>query len=294
MKDEISNEEARDIWNSPAPEIDRNRLNRAYGSINGYIIRTRLSAGIRYGAYGAVAACLMAVGVFIGRSSTHQDDIAESVSEYVEYVAGTGETEEFLLADGTRVYLNSQSYLNCENSLSGPTRDVFLCGEAFFEVAKDSLHPFIVHASGTRIKVTGTKFNVRAFPDEDTSTTTLIEGGVEVSVPGQSNPITLVPGTALTVSCTDRSASLFEVDADDAIGWYRGEFNAYHLTLEQICRNLERRFGVKFYIENERIASKVFYASFVNNEDVDGILKSLNVNKDFRIRKQNDGLYILY
>lgn len=106
--------------------------------------------------------------------------------EYVEYMAANGDIKEVLLADGTHVYLNAQSRLNCEKSLTGATRDVFLCGEAFFEVAKDTLHPFIVHAAGTQIKVTGTKFNVRAFPDEDNSTTTLVEGGVEVRIPGQA------------------------------------------------------------------------------------------------------------
>lgn len=66
------------------------------------------------------------------------------------------------------------------------------------------------------------------------------------------------------------------------------------MTLEQICHNLERRFGVKIFIANQNVASKLFYASFVNNEDVEGILKSLNVNKDFRVKKQEGNLYTIY
>ena len=235
-----------------------------------------------------------ALFVFCSRRIEKPEMVAEVYApEYVEYMAANGDIKEVLLADGTRVYLNAQSRLNCEKSLTGATRDVFLCGEAFFEVAKDTLHPFIVHAAGTQIKVTGTKFNVRAFPDEDSSTTTLVEGGVEVRIPGQVNPITLVPGTALSVSNKNLSASLFEVDAVNATGWYRGEFNAYHMTLEQICHNLERRFGVKIFIANQNVASKLFYASFVNNEDVEGILKSLNVNKDFHVKK-HENLYTIY
>lgn len=294
MKEEIDITEAREIWNSPSPQMDKDQIDRAYESIGSYILRSRISKGIKACIGGVAAACLVIAGIFIGRIEKPEMVAEEYVPEYVEYMAVNGDIKEVLLADGTHVYLNAQSRLNCEKSLTGATRDVFLCGEAFFEVAKDTLHPFIVHAAGTQIKVTGTKFNVRAFPDEDNSTTTLVEGGVEVRISGQANPITLVPGTALSVSNKNLSASLFEVDAVNATGWYKGEFNAYHMTLEQICHNLERRFGVKIFIANQNVASKLFYASFVNNEDVEGILKSLNVNKDFRVKKQEGNLYTIY
>lgn len=283
---------AKDLWNDPAPNMEKEQVERAYSHIHGYIIKSRISSGIRYGAFVIVAAaCCIVAGIFIGRHGDEKPVVITPV-EYVEYVAASGETKEFMLPDGSQVMLNSQSRLVSQKTMDASTRDVFLCGEAFFDVAKDSLHPFIVHASGNEIKVKGTKFNVRAFLDEDSSTTTLIEGKVEVTVPGQANPISLTPGMALAVSNDQKNVSIYQVDENNAIGWYKGEFNAYHMTLEQICKDLEKRFNVKIMISNDKIASKVYYASFVNNEDADGILNALNIHRDFRIRKQDKFYYI--
>lgn len=240
----------------------------------------------------AAAACCVAVGIFIG--GIHSADTTPSAPTYAEFFSCNGEVRDFTLADGTHVYLNSESSITCVSDFNDlATRDVFLNGEAFFEVAKDTERPFIVHAAGKSIKATGTKFNVRAFLDERSSTTTLLEGGVEITVPGHANPVVLTPGHALSVSGDNSEVALFNVDPLNAVGWYKGEFNGYHMSLSQICRDLERKFDVKIMISNRNVASKVFYASFVNNEDVDQILDALNVQHDFRIRKQNK-FYTIY
>ena len=139
MKEEIDISEAREIWNSPSPQMDKDRIDRAYESIGGYILRSRISKGIKACIGGVAAACLVIAGIFIGRIEKPEMVAEEYVPEYVEYMAANGDIKEVLLADGTRVYLNAHSRLNCEKNLSGVTRDVFLCGEAFFEVAKDTI-----------------------------------------------------------------------------------------------------------------------------------------------------------
>ncbi len=70
--------------------------------------------------------------------------------------------------------------------------------------------------------------------------------------------------------------------------WFKGEFNAYHVSFAQIARDLERRFGVKIVIRNAKVGEEMFYASFVNDEDVDKILSKLNVDGIFKIKRNGD------
>ena len=152
------------------------------------------------------------------------------------------------------------------------------------------LHPFIVNAGGIEIRVTGTRFNVKAYHEDGTVTTTLIEGGVDVSLPGRDVPVTLVPGNALSYDMKRQDYELYQVAPGAYPSWYEGEFNAYHMTLAQIARDLERRFGVDIVIRNPEVADEMFYASFVNGEDVDMILAALNIDGSFMVRR--DGNFI--
>ena len=113
MKEEIDISEAREIWNSPSPQMDKDQIDRAYESIGGYILRSRISKGIKAFIGGAAAACLVIAGVFIGRIEKPEMVAEVYAPEYVEYMAANGDIKEVLLADGTRVYLNAQSRLNC-------------------------------------------------------------------------------------------------------------------------------------------------------------------------------------
>lgn len=97
-----------------------------------------------------------------------------------------------VLADGSSVRLNSESSIRFPESFFGLTREVEIHGEVYFEVVKDSVRPFIVHANELKIEVLGTRFGVRVYRDETMTSTTLAEGRVRV-VAGRSNMV-LVPG----------------------------------------------------------------------------------------------------
>ncbi|MCH5718063.1 FecR family protein [Niabella hibiscisoli] len=93
-----------------------------------------------------------------------------------------GSKSSLVLPDGTKVQLNSDTRLSYNQSFGKQLREVTLEGEAFFEVAKDANHPFIVHTKTMNIKVLGTVFNVRAYDNEKNTQTTLLEGSVEVTL----------------------------------------------------------------------------------------------------------------
>lgn len=93
-----------------------------------------------------------------------------------------GSQTQIVLHDGTKVWLNADSRLSYANDFNGKTREVNLVGEAFFDVVSNKERPFIIHTSRIKVKVTGTSFNVRSYPDEPRVETSLIEGKVEVSL----------------------------------------------------------------------------------------------------------------
>lgn len=112
---------------------------------------------------------------------TYGDNVRNESKNVVYNVLSVPQCAEYhvVLADGTKVWLNADSELKYPVSFSGETRQVFVRGEAYFEVAKDSLHPFIVRNGKVDIRVLGTSFNIRAYQDSSIYTT-LLSGCVEI------------------------------------------------------------------------------------------------------------------
>ena len=281
-----------DLWDDEVHEenVDTEEAFRSFKARTGCLDRLAVSA-VRLAVAG-VAAVVVAVSGFWAGMSYDKEAGEPSVQAvaWTECCTDYGKTSSIVLPDSTRVWLNSASRLLYPEKFTGETREIYLSGEIYIEVAKDSLHPFIVNAGGIGIRVTGTRFNVKAYQEDCTVTTTLIEGGVDVSLPGRDVPVTLVPGNALSYDIKRQDYDLYQVAPGSYPSWYEGEFNAYHMTLAQIARDLERRFGVDIVIRNPEVADEMFYASFVNSEDVDMILSSLNIDGSFTVRR--DGNFI--
>lgn len=112
-----------------------------------------------------------------------------------------GSRSEILLPDGTQVRLNAGSSLDYPKQFNGSTRDVYLTGEAYFDVVKDKHKPFLVHTNAFTVKVLGTVFNVRAYADEDSAVASLIQGAVEVQLGNNSGRVVaLRPNEKLSVA----------------------------------------------------------------------------------------------
>jgi transmembrane sensor len=122
--------------------------------------------------------CLAIAGWFWKSNSISPADIEKPVKETI--VTQKGSRTHSVLADGTTVWLNVGSKLFYENDFNGTTREVRLEGEAFFDVVKQPDRPFIVHTSGIDIRVLGTAFNVKSYPDDKNVETTLYRGLVQV------------------------------------------------------------------------------------------------------------------
>lgn len=294
MPDEVLEELQRQIWDGESSSMPAEEIEAAYRCFARRTGEVRHHNAVRNFVFSAagIAAALVA-GIFIGgRTSDNGNAVQEAVC-WIECCTPYGDTDEVLLPDGSRVHVNSGSVLLYPDRMDGATREIHLVGEAFIEVAKDTLHPFIVHAGGTQIKVTGTKFNVKAYAGDSKVTTTLVEGGVDVTLPSGTQAYHLTPGCAIAYERKTGCAEVYSISQDMYPSWYRGEFNAYHLTLAEIAMDLERRFGIRIIISDSRVADMMFYASFINGESAEEIIDALNVDSSFRTVKENSVIHIM-
>ncbi|WP_158544254.1 FecR family protein [Pedobacter miscanthi] len=148
---------------------------------------------------------------------------------------------QLTLADGTQVWLNSGSTLRYPVSFVGKERNVELTGEAYFQVAKDAKRPFKVRSKDQEIEVLGTHFNISAYPDEVSSTTSLLEGSVKVVSKGKH--AILNPGQQSMVR--NGGISVADADVERSIAWKNGEFNFKNTDIESIMRVVSRWYDLK-------------------------------------------------
>jgi len=145
--------------------------------------------------------------LLVYRSSPPQPPLikpAEEAKEISEVVTHNGSRTNLLLPDGTRVWLNAGSRLTYEKTYGAQSREVNLTGEALFDVAHNATRPFIIHATHVDIRVLGTRFNVKSYPTDRTTETTLLKGSIEVSIKARPDEkIILKPNEKLVIANDD-------------------------------------------------------------------------------------------
>jgi len=182
-----------------------------------------------------------------------------------------GEIFEVNLPDGSIVTLNAASSLTFNaNMLHDQNRKVKLSGEAFFAVAKDKKHPFIVETGKQQIEVLGTQFNVNSYGDEPATTTTLIEGSVKLQTP-QNRSIHLIPGQQAQLK--DDDFRITSVDPEEAIAWKNGTFLFSGQDLESVMKQISRWYNVEVVFEDESIKNEVLRGSVSRFEDISQLLE---------------------
>ena len=197
------------------------------------------------------------------------------------------------LADGTRVWLNSETELEYPVVFTEKQRQVFLKGEAYFEVEKDARHPFVVKADPVEVEVLGTHFNVDAYPGDAEVKTTLLEGSVAVSAPAGSSRITLSPGESAIYNRADKTLQEEKTKENNtATGWRDGHFHFDYLPLQEIARELSNAFHVKIKITDEDIKDFRIRAHFTEGESLDQMLDLLQPAGNFSYSKTNDTILI--
>lgn len=170
---------------------------------------------------------------------------------------------QVLLPDGSSVWLNAASSLTYPTRFSGRQRRVVLKGEAYFEVFSDKAQPFIVSCASQEVTVSGTTFNISAYPNAEQVKTTLLEGGVAITDLATGRSEKLNPGWQSVLGSD--GIRLQRADISAAIGWKSGEFVFHHEKLPEILRQLQRWYGIEVSY-GERIPEDTFYGEI--NRDV--------------------------
>ena len=188
--------------------------------------------------------------------------------------AAKGKRSVVTLEDGTRIWLNADSHIAYRtNFLKESTREVYLDGEAFFDVTEDKKKPFIVHTSALAIKVLGTAFNVKSFSADATIETTLVRGKVQIDTRTNDNDIILLPNQqAVYVKDSKQVILENQVVAQDYASWKSGKLYFKDETFRAITQELERWYDVKIHVENERSWECRFSAQ-IDNKSIEEVLE---------------------
>lgn len=188
---------------------------------------------------------------------------------------GIGEQTTVGLPDGTTVRLNSLSKLSYSLSFGRGDRDVFLEGEALFDVASDAGRmPFSVHLKEYEVTVWGTRFNVSAYADDSVSVTTLEQGKIRIS--GLSLPgnrfVELSPRQAFIYRSSNKRHEIVGTDPAYASSWSRGGWMLKNTPLARVTVLLKRKFGYTFEIRDRELAEYPYTAT-IGDETLPEILK---------------------
>ncbi|MEQ9286864.1 MAG: DUF4974 domain-containing protein [Cyclobacteriaceae bacterium] len=232
--------------------------------------------------YYAIAASLSAiilVSLFWVFSSelTSTKTMPEVVS-IVERSTERGQRSNLVLKDGTKIKLNSQSFLTYPKSFQKDLREVQVTGEAFFEVKRDENRPFMVHMGEVSLKVLGTSFNIRAYPDENKLKISLATGKVEVIRNGVVEA-TLTPNREAVYDRFSGQITTSEFDPRFTLAWKEDKIKFQKASFTEIVNVLEKWYDVSFSYD-EAINVKDFTGEF-ENMTLEDILKGMQHSLNF-------------
>ena len=172
-----------------------------------------------------------------------------------------GSKSNIVLPDGTNVKLNSDTRITFPNRFVGKTREIHLCGEAFFDVVTDSLHPLVVNTNKNLIiKVTGTKFNIKSYPNDNSEEATLYEG--KISLISKGNTYNMLPDNQLIIAPDKRPVKVGTPKMDNIKAWTEGRLVFDDTPLPEVIKMLERWHGVSFVVNDNNILSKTITGTF--------------------------------
>ena len=177
---------------------------------------------------------------------------------------------QLILADGSKVWMNSASTLKYPTTFTGKERKVYLTGEAYFEVAKNAAMPFIVKTNKADVQVLGTHFNVMAYEDEVNCKTTLLEGSVKVQSSSAVNVIK--PGQQAIINSQGQQKVTSDINIDEEMAWKNGFFIFKDSAIKGIMQQAARWYDLDVVYEGDipeiqfsgKMSRKVDFYGFVN------------------------------
>jgi transmembrane sensor len=205
-----------------------------------------------------------------------------------------GKTFEVQLSDGTIVHLNSGTSLRYPvQFLKNQSRQVFLTGEAYFEVSKDKAHPFTVNTQEVNVEVLGTKFNVNTYTENVNIDVVLVEGKVSLYKEKKTveNQVYLTPGLKGSTARGQQKIVTEPVNTDYYTAWVKGSQVFKNASFAAIIKKLERHYNVTFINKNKMLGKEIFNARF-DNEPIEVVLKYFSDSYEINYKIDKDQITI--
>lgn len=215
------------------------------------------------------------------------ESMADAYDEEVE--VPTGEKMTLMLADGTKIIANSRTIVRYPKHFKGDYREVYVKGEAYFDVAHDAEHPFLVHSDNFRVKVLGTKFNVNNYDASD-SKVVLVQGAVELKTTNNDR-VRMKPSELVNLQ-EGSFAEKRVVNTEEYTCWMQGMINLDGESVESVSQRLSHYYGVTILFDDEMSADR-FYGKLVLSDHVSETLKAIETMTQTRIEIHGDTIYLV-
>lgn len=236
----------------------------------------------------AASVLLLCTLAFIER-----DQIRQLFSPVQQLFANTkyGERKIITLTDGTKIWLAAGSRLQYPSAFDGHTRDVSFSGEAFFEVAKDKAHPFIIHTGNITTKVLGTSFDLSAYKEQKQITVTLLTGKVAFS-DGRKSVFILPNQQAIYQKEKGTITSENYPDAQQMLARRDGNYEYNNLPVAEIIEDLKKNYNLDITVDGP-IDQCLFYGRIRQDEDPEKFLRKLCLVMNATLKKEGNAFRIM-
>ncbi len=234
--------------------------------------------------------------IVINAQRIYSQEIKPDEQTYNTVIVPYGKRTQLSLADGTKVWLNSGSRLDYPASFSKDKREIYLEGEALFDVIHDEKKPFIVSSNIMEVKVLGTVFNMSVYEDDEFSSATLVEGSIElkynVSKILPASKTKVEPGTIAIISKNNKSLIKKPVETKYHTSWKDGYLIFRQTKLKQILRKVSRYYNVEIDVQDPKICEETFSGYLDLKNNALQVLETINRTSNFKIEKTGDIIII--
>lgn len=225
------------------------------------------------------------------QNQNQKSPISNNQIRDIVVTTGMGEHSLITLPDGTQVTLNAQTTLRYTTAMPDGKRRVSVDGEAFFEVARDENHPFVVTAGEVDVTCLGTSFDVRHYTDEDKVAIVLTEGKVRVRA--NEAEMTMEPDSRVVYDCRAKTLSKRSVPGSDYTYWLNGEIKYNNETLETIAAELSRNYNIRLVITNDALKQERF-TGYLGHASLRNILDVMCLAADLNYHIADDTVVYVY
>lgn len=246
--------------------------------------------------YAAIFLLILLLGVqyVYYHSNAQRIEMPDSYTRFV--VERGGGKSSLFLPDGTKVLLNAGTTIQYPTQFDQHERTVMLDGEGYFEVAENEQKPFVVKLKGYDVKVLGTVFNVKAYPDMPYSTTSLVSGKVLLtsydSVGTVREERIMHPDETARIDKQTGSITTFRSDDEFQLAWTKQLYKFKDKPFAEIVSELERLYDVNILIEDEALSQSIFTGSFVLKSTIEEVLEPFGQYNKFRYTKDGHTIRI--